>query len=294
MNQVACQTADLRSDLHVGTGNWKYFPVQALDEVLAAADDWQRQCAGTARPWLCWCVDEEWCVLQQRLVAACGWTPLVGSDGRFPRPPLVPGAVFVDFNERLRLPIMYMHFVIEWAFRFADVLAFWHSDVLPPVSMMKQIAAEFETIMPGEYVGVRHNANWPMRWRRLAKGYRRWTHINAHRWFEVVGCTTRQASQQQFECGCGIWHNIHLHPNATQRIKNIVPFWEHGVGVWYWERYFGGRARELTVNIHPYHYVAKGAKRVLDDKGVWFKSRELRENYNVTELKAKLGLPENP
>jgi hypothetical protein len=282
---------DLRwPDPHVGTGNWGHFPPSSLDEVLSATEDWQRRYAGIARPWLCWCVDEDWCLLQQRLVAACGWTPLVGTDGRCPRPKLVPGAVFLDFNERLQMPIMYMHFVIEWAYRFADTLAFWHSDVLPPVPVMKTIAAQFESIQPGEYIGVRHNAGWAMRWERFRKGYRRWTQINAHRWFEVIGCTTRDASRSQFECGCGFWRHIHRHPNATEQIKKIVPHWEHGVGLWYWERYFGGHTRELTVPIEPYHYIAKGKKRIKDEQGVRYKGRELRANYDLAKVESALEL----
>src|SRR5947209_5182610 len=107
-----------------GTGNWGASP-PSLGEMFAAAKDWADALRGIERPWLCWNVDPDWCLVQQKLVLEVGWTPIVGSDSGNP-PPLLPGAVYVDFNRRLRLPAMWMHFPLELAFLFCDRLAFWH------------------------------------------------------------------------------------------------------------------------------------------------------------------------
>src|SRR5688572_6478191 len=91
----------------VGTGNWRVFPKTSLPVVFDAAEEWKAALAGVERPWLCWSVDEDWCLVQQKLVAAAGWTPVVGTDGLVPVPRLIKEAVFVDFNRRLRLPMMW-------------------------------------------------------------------------------------------------------------------------------------------------------------------------------------------
>jgi hypothetical protein len=281
----------------IGTGNWGAFPHDRVPLVLEAAKDWRRALSGIERPWLCWCVHDDWCVLQQRLVQSCGWTPVVGTDGRVSSPTVLEGSVFVDFNAKLRLPVMWMHFPLEFAFAFCDRLAFWHSDVLPPVAVMKEVGAEFEAIRPGEYIGVFDHPGTRMRLRRLWRGIRRldperlWN-LNAKRYFEVIGCTTAEASRQQFECGCGIWRHIDRHPNASANVRSgRRPHYEHGVGVWYWQTMFGGRARKLSVDIDPYHYVTKGRSRFRNSTGEQEKGTALRQAFQLNELAHTLGLP---
>jgi hypothetical protein len=280
----------------IGTGNWGAFPHDRVTEVLNAAETWRRGFSGIERPWLCWCVNDDWCILQQRLVQSCGWTPVVGTDGRVARPTVLKGSVFVDFNAGLRLPVMWMHFPLEFVFAFSDRLAFWHSDVLPPVGIMKLIAAEFDGIQPGEYIGVFDDPGLWMRLRRVVRGIlwrqpRKLRNWNAKRWFEAIGCTTAEASRQQFECGCGIWRYIDRHPNASVTVRAALPHYEHGVGIRYWEVMFGGRARKLSVDIDPYHYVTKGKLRTRNSTGQQEKGMALQQSFQLKEIARTLGLP---
>lgn len=273
----------------IGTGNWQAFPTSRLDDVRAAAVTWRQALAGIERPWLCWCVDDEWCSLQQRLVVQAGWTPVVGTDGNVGRPSLIPEAVFIDFNRELKLPLMWMHFPIEFAFLYSSRLAFWHSDVLPPVSVMKKVAAEFETLEDGQFIGTRIDQVGPL-WqlRRLLQG----KPARYRRWYEVIGCTTEGASRSQFEHGCGWWRHPEHHPNARRDRLPKSPHWEHGVGIALWEELFGGVARRLTADISPFHYTASSSSTRSPLRGaVDSKSAELKMRVDLEKVVPGLGLP---
>src|SRR5688572_18738436 len=95
-----------RREGRIGTGDWDAFPASRMPEIEKAAEAWSSKVQGVERPWLCWSIDPPWCYVQQQLVRAVGWTPIVGTDGSAPPPPLVEGAIFVDFNDRLCLPGM--------------------------------------------------------------------------------------------------------------------------------------------------------------------------------------------
>ena len=88
------------------SADWEAYQLfgMSLDILLEEAIRWAGRFRGIERPWLCWNVDSNWCVVQQRLVKEVGWTPVVGFDPRAGEPQLVPGAVLMNFNERLRLP----------------------------------------------------------------------------------------------------------------------------------------------------------------------------------------------
>src|SRR5688572_4927006 len=145
----------------VGTGNWRAFPATRMADIRQAAAIWHAELRGIDKPWLCWCIDEQWCLTQQQLVRAAGWTPVVGTDGHVRRPKLVRGAAFVDFNRTLQLPLMWMHFPLEFVFLFADRLAFWHSDVLPPVKIMGMLAERFDALPDGSMTAVkRERVTW--------------------------------------------------------------------------------------------------------------------------------------
>jgi hypothetical protein len=274
----------------IGTGNWRVFPKAHLPLVFDAAAEWTTALKGIEKPWLCWCVDEDWCVVQQKLVAAAGWTPVVGTDGSIAYPRLISEAIFVDFNRQLQLPMMWMHFPLEFVFCFSGKLAFWHSDVLPPVSMMRSIGAEFDTITDGQLIGVRREkVGILQRVKRLVKG----KPLFYRRWFEVIGCTTAGASKSQFENGCGWWRYPQQHPNAHDWIQNAYPR-EHGVGVWFWEKHCNGQARQLSVDIDAHHYSTnnrgyirrwRSDGRIDDSKGV-----ELQRSFSLDGIVKDLGL----
>ena len=275
----------------IGTGNWRTFPKERLPELFETAARWRTEFAGIEKPWLCWCLDDEWCFLQQRLVTAAGWTPVVGTDGRVARPSLLPGSVFVDFNREFQFPTMWMHFPLEFQFLFCRRLAFWHSDVLPPLAVMNEIARWFDRIEDGQYMGVmanpgfRHFITRPLRGKPYYK-----------RWFEVLGCTTEGASRSQFEHGCGWWRNIQLHPNANPEISRRQPYHEHGVGLWYWQKYCGGNAVELPIPVEPHHYTTHKAtykrSRSATNKLLDSKQAELRRSFDLVQIERSLGLAE--
>lgn len=107
------------------------------------------------RPWLCWNVHDDWCLLQQKLVVRAGWTPVVGFDPRCgPPQKLVREAILIDFNQHLRLPNMLMHVPLEFVFLFADKLAFWHSDLLVPEAIMMETSALFTQLEQGQTAAV--------------------------------------------------------------------------------------------------------------------------------------------
>ena len=103
-----------------GTSNWWLFSAEDIPKVEAASREWRAALDGVARPWLCWCVNDKWCVLQQKLVLKAGWTPVVGHDTNIHMPTLVDGSLYVDFNKHFKYRKMYMHFPMEWVYRHSD------------------------------------------------------------------------------------------------------------------------------------------------------------------------------
>jgi hypothetical protein len=277
-------------DGKVGTGNWRAFRQERLPELFAAAADWKRELAGIEKPWLCWCLDEDWCLTQQQLVRAAGWTPVVGTDGHVRMPRLIRCALFVDFNRTLQLPLMWMHFPLEFVFLFADRLAFWHSDVLPPFAVMRALAERFEGLPNGAMAAVRRErVTWGERLRRLAKR----KPMFYKRWFEVVGCTTAAASRSQFENGCGWWRYPRLHPHAKPWTASAYQR-EHGVGIWFWMTHCHGDVRDVGCDIDPYHYSTskKGYLRRWKDAHTLdgSKRHELNDTFDLRSVRRTLGL----
>jgi hypothetical protein len=274
-----------------GTGDWRYFGSERLHEVYRAAEEWQRQLAGIERPWLCWSLDPRWCYVQQQLVVRAGWTPVVGTDGS-PRPPLVDDAVFVDFNESLALPGMWMHFVIEFAFLFTGKLAFWHSDVLPPADDMLALGRQFDRIANGTMVATWRPMRLPYMVSRVVRGKR----IRGVRgWCEFVGCTTQGASEDQFRRGAGWWRGLERHPNAAPDIVRRRPHWEHGVGIRYWQQLFGGHVQEVCVDVDVSHYsragrgVGRYSRAMIGTVQTGSKKAELDANFNIEQIVSTLG-----
>jgi hypothetical protein len=265
-------------------GNWGACTIP-VDRLLAVASGWQRSVAGIDKLWLCWNVDHDWCVLQQRLVQAVGWTPLVGFDPRVGPPPVERGAVLVDFNAELALPTMYPHFVMELMFAFCDRLAFWHSDLLVRLPVMQKLADEFSGLADGELAAVPSRGG-------LRRRFMPWS----HRYWELIGCTTRGASRDQFELGAGWWYNFTGHPNfrGNDRLYGQPYYWDHGTGVMYWARQRKARVHEI-----PEQLVAEGHFTSIGAKGYVRKSpnshmrnlnADLQANFDLAACAGKLGL----
>lgn len=276
----------------VGQGNWRAFRAVRFDitRVHHAAHRWAQALKDVKRPWLCWNVASDWCLVQQRLVQLAGWTPVVGFDPRVGPPErTVAGAVTIDFNDELKLPILYPHFPLEFAFLFCDKLAFWHSDLLIRKELMVKLAKQFETLEDGATIVTRPLPHWA-------------AFLSAHhrRYWELVGCTTRSASRQQFEAGCGWWMAFSEHvncPNEAEHEKRAKHYWDHGSGIYYWHRYCSGKVIVLDdKNIHEGHFTRIGNpnyKRAIPankPEASRSMSKELADNFELSAACATLDL----
>ncbi|BAL93782.1 hypothetical protein [Rubrivivax gelatinosus] len=265
-----------------GTGHWRYWD-RPVDDLLRAAEDWALALEGVKRPWLCWNLNDRWCLLQQRLVAEFGWTPVVGWDPNCGQRPgtLIPGAVAVDFNARLGLQVLYPHVPMEFAFAWADRLAFWHADVLMPRAKMARAAEWFQAIPDGEMMAVKTYGGWRNRLRP-----------KFHRYWEVLGCTTRAASLDQFNKGCGWWRGYQQHPNApsdaAERRRRARFYDDHGCGIQYWQRFCGGRVAKI-----PESWIAREHFSVITVPNyvrAASKSEEIDINFDLSAIARQLQI----
>jgi hypothetical protein len=271
----------------LGTGNWK--AVRDLkvppEMLLAEADRWAGSLSGVQKPWLCWNVDKDWCLLQQRLVRSVGWTPIVGFDPRVGPPPVEPGAILIDFNATLRLPTMWMHFPMEFIFRFCDRLAYWHADCLIRPEKMRRYAEMFANLRDGEMAAVKPRESWGVRLSRTRRRY-----------WEVLGCSTRGASRSQFENGCGWWMNFPAHPSTPPAERSLRQKydWECGVGIWFWNHKCHGTLRAIPEGeIAEGHFTSIGRKdykRASPKNSLRDLSRELALNNDLVAACKKLEL----
>ena len=270
-------------DSPAGTGNWHAFNVP-WDQVTAAAEGWRNIVRGQPKLWLCWNVNDSWCLLQQKLVKEVGWTPVVGWDPMcgVGRPPLVPGALEVDFNSGLGIPSLFMHVPLELAFLWIeDKLAFWHSDLVLSRAKMRYLAERFDRLQGDEMAAVFSYG-----------GLRNIFRFAAHRYWELAGCTTRGVSGDQFGKGSGWWKNIAYHANAPrdseeqQRRKAL--FREHGVGIRYWEKRYGGKVRSLSERaLSEGHFSATTVKNYCRAET---KSEEMEINFDLKKIARDFGI----
>jgi len=271
----------------VGAGEWEGFRLSNLtiEQVLQEAGSWAASFQGIERPWLCWNVDDDWCLVQQRLVREVGWTPIVGFDPRVGPPPLIPGAVLVDFNARLKLPTMWMHFPLEFIFCFCDRLAYWHADCLLRIEKMRRYAQMFADLRDGEMAAVRPRGTWRER-----------VFPTKRRYWEVLGCSTRGASRSQFENGCGWWMTFPAHVSNTteQTAQRRIYHWECGVGIRFWAAKCGGVVQEIeAADIAEGHFTGIGRKDYRRASPQNFKrdlSKELALNNDLRAACAKLEI----
>lgn len=235
----------------VGCGNWRAMLLTGypLDRILDAAENWKTQVQGIEKPWLVWCAHPDWAVLQQKIVKAGGWTPIVGNDPRVSDVPVLPGSVYINFNKGLDLPLMYPHFPVELVFKWIDKLAFWHSDLLLTPKQIHRFARQFEKLEDGACIATRPGSSFHARLKQSLKG-------DKGRYWELLGCTTKGASQDQWNKGSGWWYNFHLHVNCPSDDEfNARKDWyfDHGTGVKYWHKKLGGK-----VHLIPEHLLERG------------------------------------
>ena len=268
-----------------GMGNWEAWG-EDVGPILRAAEKWSVALRGVDRPWLCWNVDSDWCLLQQRLVKGAGWTPIVGFDPRVGVPAYVlPGSILVDFNADLRLPVLYPHFPLEFAFLFVERIAFWHSDLLLPEAKMRDMAKLFAQLPNGATAAVNSSG-----WRDIFS-------LSQRRYWELIGCTTREASRDQYENGCGWWLNFQSHRNrrvnADDR-KLQMYYWDHGAGIYYWKQRHGGQVHSLKEREfssgHFSQIKFEGYRRVSPNNEFRELSHDLNNNFRLRECAEKVGI----
>ncbi|MCK5243697.1 MAG: hypothetical protein KAJ90_00390 [Desulfobacterales bacterium] len=261
-----------------GTGNWgvmRFHPAMKL--IPKAAENWGRKLEGINKPWLCWCVNDRWCILQQKLVKAVGWTPVVGKDENIDNPTLLKDSVYIDFNKCFNFSKIYMHFPLEWVFLFAKKLAFWHSDLILSIKDMKKCAEVFNNLQDGETAAVESKF-------RLFRYF--WEHPKYRkyrRFFEVVGCTTKGASKSQYEHGCGWWRHIYKHPNYNANDFKRMPHSEHGIGIRYWKEKYGGNVIALKISL-------KGHAAAYKTRFIRSKEEDLETTYSLEKIANSLNL----
>lgn len=269
-----------------GTGNWENFQIP-LERIFAEAAVWKAALGPAQRCWLCWNVSGEWSRLQQRLVRHVGWTPVVGFDPRVGPPPLEPGSILIDFNAGLQLPVMWPHFPLEFAFLWAGRLAFWHADLLCRIPVVERLARMFEKLEDGQMAAVFDRG-----------GRRNLFNSRYHRYWELCGCTTRGASENQFYNGTGWWRNFAQHPKCTlpeERARRLKWFYDSGMGILYWQKKYNGSIVPIDVRmVDEGHCSEIGARNYKPAPHHLTAQRslasELDANYSLPEVARRLGI----
>jgi hypothetical protein len=269
-----------------GYGNWKAFD-RSIDEIAGAAERWRALVYPLEKPWLVWHVSPRWTRLQQRLILYAGWTPVVGGDPRAGTPPLEPGAVRVDFNAGFNYPLMMFYFPLEFFFLFgSSKLAFWHSDLLCRLSVLEKLSATFEKLKDGELAAVHALGSW-----------KNVFFPHKQRFWDLVGCTTVRASKDQFERGAGWWMNFAYHvncPGEDERNKRKKWYWDHGTGIMYWSRRYGGRVIPLNEReVSEGHCTSIGNPQYDWGNGSTKNKTlpsALDRNYNIEKVARTLGI----
>ena len=274
------------TDWKAGTGDWKYFNVP-LEQVFDIAKGWKNILSDIQKPWLCWNVSPLWSILQQKLVLAVGWTPVVGFDPRVGAPPIIEGSILVDFNERLQLPVLWPHIPLEFAFLFADRLAFWHADLLCRLPVMTQLADQFASLRDGQMSAVFDSG-----------GLRRRLNFKMHRYWELCGCTTKAASENQFYNGTGWWRQFQVHPKcvlAEERARRNQYDYDSGVGILYWKNKYNGHVVPIDMKLVKEGHCSEVTNREYRTLPNHTDPRrdlrsELDLNYSINEVAARLGI----
>ncbi|WP_147418088.1 hypothetical protein [Salinisphaera sp. Q1T1-3] len=280
-----------RLQYRTGIGDWEAFRAAGYDltAIYTAAEDWRQALAGITHPWLCWNVDNDWCLVQQQLVRSIGWTPVIGFDPRVGPPrDVTDDAVVIDFNARFGFPNLFFHFPLEFAFLFCRRLAFWHSDLLVRPPKMETLGTQFSSLQDGE---IAVTGAW-YRPRDLLKPHEA-------RFWELIGCTTEQASRAQFEAGCGWWMNFYAHPNCPsekERHKRRKHYWDHGTGIRYWAKRYRKPVQLISERFveegHCSQIKNANYQRVSPNNERRHLAQDIRQNFELDAVCARLGIDE--
>jgi len=114
---------------------------------------------------------------------------------------------------------------------------------------MKDLSRTFSSLADGEVAAVypRARGHLLFPWRR--------------RFWELVGCTTKGASHDQFKNGAGWWMNFQHHPNAHGYMEGLMRkyfYWDHGAGIYYWRLRYGGKVVRINGAVAEGHCTSIG------------------------------------
>ena len=214
----------------LGTGHWEAFRELKLDmaDIHAAGQKWAAAVGGVQRPWLCWNVDHDWCLGQQKLVREVGWTPVVGFDPRVGLPPRssTVRSVSISMNHSA-YPRCGCTFHSSSSSCSATAS---HSGMRTrprSCNKMRAVAERFAKFSP--------TAPRPRSCRTRTAGNT--LARKKRRYWEVLGCSTRGSSRDQFEKGCGWWRNFWMHPStpASQASEREAYYYDSGAGIRFWQ-----------------------------------------------------------
>jgi hypothetical protein len=146
---------------------------------------------------------------------------------------------------------------------------------------MREMVVKFEQLKDGEMSAVYSYG-----------GMKNVFRFKMHRYFELLGCTTRGASQDQFDKGCGWWRRFAYHVNAPADAREFARrnayYVEHGVGIRYWEKHCGGRVHALSEReFNRNHFSVNTVKNYRKANS---KSEELEINFDLDEITNKLSI----
>lgn len=265
-----------------GTGNWDAYD-GGMEPIYAAAKKWKNTVRGIDKLWLCWNIDNDWCLIQQKMILDLGWTPVIGWDPNCApsERTVLPGAIEIDFNSDFGFATMWPHFPLEFAYLWADRLAFWHADLLVRKEKLRKLVGVFESLQDGEMAAV-----------KSIGGLRKLFRFREHRYWELIGCTTKAASQHQFETGSGWWRHFYRHPNtpSDELLERERYYYDSGVGIMYWKRNLKGKIYNIKQKfVQEGHSSEIGSKNYKKGSN---KSEELKENFDIQKVVEKLELQE--
>lgn len=295
-------TNELRLRNRFGNANWRAFQALKLqydntninvERLLKLAENWKKELDGIEYPWLVWSVDDDWSYIQQKLVSSVGWTPIVGYNPRTGIPKkLIKESILLDFNKNLNLPILYMHFPIDFIFKFCPRLAFWHSDLLIRPEKMGYLSDLFMSLPDGE---IAMTNTTKIKNKILQKLF-----FRPVRLFELAGCITNSASRNIYEHGCSIWQGWAFHPNCPNENEfniRVNKYWDHGSGILYWQKRYGGKVHIIEESYLDEGHFSRTSKNDFKVISPNNESRntgqDLKQNYNVYDLARSLGIDIN-
>jgi hypothetical protein len=183
--------------------------------------------------------------------------------------------------------VLWPHVPLEFAFLLSGRLAFWHADLLCRLPVMRQLAEQFESLQDGEMSAVFDRG-----------GLRRSLKFKMHRFWELCGCTTKSASENQFYNGVGWWRHFELHPKCIleqERARRRTYDYDSGVGILYWKNKYNGYVKRIDINLVKEGHCSEIANKAYRSLPNHLNAmRDLRSeidlNYSIDEVAARLEI----